>query len=334
MADLSIHRVVATLLPGMPVKEVARRLFDAGATGSETDQTWEIKTDGGRLSIITFYSGFPSDIPVHQLRMGDQFRELDKIYPDAGVVVSAKSASGRPLYFISLPDDGAEMLVELGVRNELLKITLCPSGRFREKAPEHWRAMSEFTERPAAKRAEDLRRGAELAAARERELATQRRLASITDPDQHLDAWAEHTLIWGKAEPWLKRYVEWLRAGNFLRWHDAAAHWNWDYGVAPLRWIATRDDCDRATALAIFFDGEPLDTPETGDVAELLKLIRERWTNDLYSSRGIKFDLPGCIGRMSSDAGLDSVPLSMRVSIEGESAPTIEYADGVPAFLY
>jgi hypothetical protein len=317
----------------MLVEDVGRRLYEAGATKDAPYQSWEIKTDRGRLTNITFTSDFPSNVPIHQLRMGDPFGAMLRVYPEAGVVVSAKSASGRPFYLVPLPAENAELLVELGQRNELVKLTLMPSGRFREYAPEHWQKMTEFMERRSAKRSEDLRRAPELTARREQQRAAAARNASISDPDQQLDAWAEHTLIWGKVAPWLKSYAAWLRAGSPHRWHDAAQNWNWDYGIVPLRWIATRGDCDRATALVIFFAGEPVDTPETGEVAELQELIRERWAAGSYSMHGIEFKLPSYMRTMAADRDVDRVPLAMRVTLDGEAVPTIDYVDGVPAFL-
>ena len=333
MTDSALHQLVASLLPGMPVETVARQLREAGATGHESGEPWEIRTNRGALGTITFSAGFPGDVPIHGLRIGDSFQAMLRVYPEAGVVVSAKSASGRPFYLIPLPDAGAELLVELGQRNELEKITLMPNGRFREKAPDHWQAMTAFMARRSAQRAEELRRASTRKAQWEQERATAAHIASIADPDQQLDTWAEHTSIWGKPAPWLKPYAAWLRAGSPLRWHDAAQNWNWDYGVVPLRWIATRGDCDSATALAIFFAGEPADAQAMGEEAELLELIRERWVAGRYSTRRIRFELPFHVRQMAADADLEKVPVSMRVAIEGDTAPTIEYADGFPAFL-
>jgi len=44
-------------------------------------------------------------------------------------------------------------------------------------------------------------------------------------------------------------------------WHEIALRWNWDDGLAELRWITSRRECERATAVYVLCAGRP------GDVA-------------------------------------------------------------------
>lgn len=92
----------------------------------------------------------------------------------------------------------------------------------------------------------------------------------------------------------------------------------------------TRPECDRATALQIFFAGEPQDQPEEGDVAEMLEQIRQRWVANGYTANEIKFELPKYISSLEPTIGTDKIPLSMRVSLAGVDVPRVAYVDGFP----
>lgn len=55
----------------------------------------------------------------------------------------------------------------------------------------------------------------------------------------------DHALIW------------WLEQQGAEELHKVALARNWDRGTWPLRYIVDRPDCDKGTALTIFFSGEP-----------------------------------------------------------------------------
>ncbi len=40
-------------------------------------------------------------------------------------------------------------------------------------------------------------------------------------------------------------------------WHQVAWNWNWDAGEDSLRWIARQPNCDRGTALLLYWYGCP-----------------------------------------------------------------------------
>ncbi|MGC9358326.1 MAG: DUF4274 domain-containing protein [Anaerolineae bacterium] len=42
-----------------------------------------------------------------------------------------------------------------------------------------------------------------------------------------------------------------------LEYHYFAWHWNWDKGIKPLEWIIQQPDCDRGTALLIYWYASP-----------------------------------------------------------------------------
>ena len=54
-----------------------------------------------------------------------------------------------------------------------------------------------------------------------------------------------------------KANVEWLAAANPDDWHRVALDFNWDEPLYLLYWIVQQDNCDIATALDIFWKGQP-----------------------------------------------------------------------------
>ena len=53
--------------------------------------------------------------------------------------------------------------------------------------------------------------------------------------------------------------IEWLARKGPREWHGVAAHWNWDQGVEPLLWVLEQPDCDKGTALSVFWACDPYD---------------------------------------------------------------------------
>lgn len=51
--------------------------------------------------------------------------------------------------------------------------------------------------------------------------------------------------------------IWWLERQDRRELHRVALDWNWDKSTRPLRYIVDRPDCDKGTALTIFFSGEP-----------------------------------------------------------------------------
>lgn len=158
-------------------------------------------------------------------------------------------------------------------------------------------------------------------------------IASIADPDEQIDFWAAHSHFWG--DPAV-RYVAWLREGGPERWHQAATRWNWDNGMAPLRWIVSQPECQAATALEIFYNGEPdvIDRIDKEEAA-LLNQIRQRWAAGTFKTGLIDFIYSRSY---PADKYLDGVPASMRVSLPGTVPSKVlkrreEFADGFPASL-
>lgn len=51
--------------------------------------------------------------------------------------------------------------------------------------------------------------------------------------------------------------IEYLQKSDPDEWHKIARGWNWDGGVGPLSWLIRQPQCDRGTALLIYWKGGP-----------------------------------------------------------------------------
>jgi hypothetical protein len=52
-------------------------------------------------------------------------------------------------------------------------------------------------------------------------------------------------------------YLAWLKENGPDEWHRWALAWNWDYGVELLEWIVAQPNCDKGTALDIYYAAQP-----------------------------------------------------------------------------
>ncbi len=96
------------------------------------------------------------------------------------------------------------------------------------------------------------------------------------------------------------RQMEFLKNATPDDWHRYAWHHNWDDRLDGLFWIVSQPNCDKATALLIFWKGEPTgydyETEEEhmGDdiygVAPMLKYISERFNTLGYTRSEIAYD--------------------------------------------
>lgn len=163
---------------------------------------------------------------------------------------------------------------------------------------------------------------------------------ALTDPNERLLGWGQ-SLDMANAGPkaweWYARRL--LESGPDA-WHEAADNWNWGYGVEPLVWIVSQDQCDKATALLIFHLGEPhfyADELAAGkDFAgnatyALLQGIRDRWTSGFYRRSEIAFDVSKYDDPPEAgDNDEDFVAASMRRSLLGRKPPSGLFFQGSP----
>jgi Domain of unknown function (DUF4274) len=98
----------------------------------------------------------------------------------------------------------------------------------------------------------------------------------------------------------LAQQIEVLEKASPDDWHCVAATYNWDDDLRVLYWIVSQPECDKATALCVFWNGEPTgydfenDTQIMGQdpyaVEPMLKYIVQRFNTTGYSRSEIIFD--------------------------------------------
>ncbi len=82
--------------------------------------------------------------------------------------------------------------------------------------------------------------------------------------------------------------------------HARVARYNWDWGLGPLKWIAKHPQCDRGTALMIYWQGSPRWYAQYGAAKDapsyekqqlqMLRAIERRFLEDGYESNDFPFD--------------------------------------------
>jgi Domain of unknown function (DUF4274) len=232
---------------------------------------------------INFEAPFPT--AIYGFVIGMSWAEAEDAIAALGL---AALETARPdyRYFTGRLADGFELTLRFRA-DALEQVTLAQ--------PDH----SEITEARVRYRKEQY----ELEKQR-REIANSWKLIT-DDDDAMLLTWAKHCKPWSNSEPSeFMRYADWLRRADPDQRHAAALTWNWDYGLAPLLWISRREDCDLATALHIFFGGEPsyyfkiggersLVVQGHGDLMtfDMMMDIKDRIERGFYTRSAIAFDL-------------------------------------------
>jgi hypothetical protein len=100
----------------------------------------------------------------------------------------------------------------------------------------------------------------------------------------------------------IKQQIAWLETASPDDWHRAVLDFNWDQDIDPLFWIARQPQCDKATALTMFWLGQPAyylilaaENGGTDDsdapVWEMLKYIAQRINANGYVRSKIAFDV-------------------------------------------
>lgn len=56
----------------------------------------------------------------------------------------------------------------------------------------------------------------------------------------------------------IRQQIAWLETASPDDWHRAVLDFNWDWDIDPLFWIARQPQCDKATALTMFWKGQPV----------------------------------------------------------------------------
>ena len=141
------------------------------------------------------------------------------------------------------------------------------------------------------------------------------------------------------------RFYRWLavEAGPD-DWHRFALGANWDFHDPELfEWIAAQPDCDKATALTLFWKASPDYAVEFPDARyehrRLISAIRDRWLAGGYSRAELAFDpeadawLPDFEGLRSLTGGRadEELPSSMRHHLSGRRLNAEDDIEGIPS---
>ena len=120
--------------------------------------------------------------------------------------------------------------------------------------------------------------------------------------------------------------LEHLEQGTPDDWHVIASNWNWDDELDVLYWIVRQRECDKATALTIFWMGEPTgydyetEQEEMGaspySVAPMLRYISERFNTSGYPRSEIAFDYLEARGHDAASEFAAAVAAGQRGDIE------------------
>lgn len=234
---------------------------------------------------IVFTSKFPERISICGLSMGMSASMMFGVMPSLSLPAGATgepNGQGWISYTATIAPEGFE--ITAGLRNgELRRIGLTRP---------HYQEVLAERQRREDDRIEDLKLAQERA----------NRWKSIDDPGGMLESWAAHCSPLGKPPDKFVAYAKWLRTSSTPdQRHVAADLWNWDYSHAPLLWMIRQTDCDKATALSIFFKGEPFFYLQFAadrsavpghavEVFDLLTEIRLRFAKGFYTRSEIAFD--------------------------------------------
>ncbi len=150
-------------------------------------------------------------------------------------------------------------------------------------------------------------------------------------------------------DPTVSAFAAWLVAESGPDdWHRSMMGWNWDADPEIIRWIVAQPRCDKATALMVFWKGQPeyyLPFADRGDVPgcnleglDLIEDVRGRWTGGFYTRSELAFDLADdawprdftALDAEFGDRARDLLPLDMRAPLPGRRLEDVDGPEGIP----
>lgn len=152
-------------------------------------------------------------------------------------------------------------------------------------------------------------------------------------------------LLNGPEEELEAPFYRWLTTGAGPDdWHRFASGANWDmHDPEVFEWVALQPECDKATALTLFWLAQPdfyVEHPDSDtEHRRLVERIRERWLEDGYHRAELAFD-PGVdaplpdFERLRVKVGAradDALPYSMRLPLPGRRLDGQDDIEGIPA---
>jgi hypothetical protein len=234
----------------------------------------------GQVAECVFGSSFPANIKIEKLHIGMPIDLACKVQPLLRFFAPQSFGKGYDLVLDEVPWD----LIVYEVSDKIQEITIIPKGGADERLA----------------KGEAILKGRENSWNR---VSERERWMTINDPFALLDAWLKTDYAnppWNDYPPDINRaYANWLKQATPDELHQAAIGHNWSYSLAPLFFISRYDGCDLATALHIFYAGDPYEIVRTKfDPAwsnrhsdlRLLLGIRDRVLDGFYKRSEIGFD--------------------------------------------
>jgi hypothetical protein len=320
-----IPGAVLTIRPGETRAEITSRIaaqdpafVDVFMGAASKTGVLVIFDDDWRVERVQYHRAFPATVSIERLRFGMTVDEMTVARPDL-------YRAGDDSYFAYWRSTATmPYLTEVGIlRGRIGKIELySPAWVECER-----RKLAETAARLAAFRDEQ-----------ERLYLPQ----TLADVDKILDEWASSNTYWGIKDDRFRWLAAWLRSASPDGWHAMADGWNWDNGIEPLAWIARQPDCDKATALTIYWRTEPhyyaqYDwLPPGGQkatwdelVAATAVQIAARWSDGFYHRSEIGWHADAYLARL--DMAKLRAAESMRQSLPGRAISTTDFDDQVPS---
>jgi hypothetical protein len=147
-----------------------------------------------------------------------------------------------------------------------------------------------------------------------------------------------------------QKFEEWLKTeGTPEDRHLFVLGANWDFtDIKLFEWIASQPDCDKSTALVLFWKGQgdyyakfddEKDVPDVNiDGYRLTSLIRQRWLDGKYTRSAIAFEMEKDVWKQDFSAidkelgsrALERLPASMRQDISGKRPSDNCCTEGIP----
>jgi len=148
-------------------------------------------------------------------------------------------------------------------------------------------------------------------------------------------------------------FLAWLEENGPDEWHRWAINWNWDHGTDLFRWIVAQPNCDKGTALSIYYGMQPdyftrfasVEEAKAGimdagdEIVELAKQICQMWREGAYpsyayqpSEGALTYLTQGEDAMLAIAAGVPwDVPDGLaKAGIQGEPNNFVRVIDGVP----
>lgn len=318
---MSIYKEFANLRPMTPVS----RLYEIIGTKWKPPSNGKMTVNGcfsvridteGYIGEISFKQGFPS-MKVEGLQVG---MHVEKVFKSHSFVFDCLNEFKTLEVFRAPLASGDEIIVNISTglgaggmdtKQRLHYFTIHRPGRIYGPSKSQFEATMVVTK--GVKRRGD---------------------------DEALRDWA-----WESSDASMRIYVDWLLQATAEERHQSALNWNYDNGLDPLFWIIRQKDCEKATALAIFYKfdlGRHLQIRNSGvkptnddEGVGLVEEIASKFSKGFYKASTIYYDGTEYYGNVARDVA-EFIPEAVRQEVGYRVVPADSkgYTEGIPDHIF